>query len=293
MNCLAYAGCEIILSVKEQPKEVEKQVETPPTPAKKTEDDIDEEVDEFITALESACSATSLTTLEGIQKCHNKCQTHLCCFNNDVTLVGNDCTNVHVNACNAYKPCERLVTPITQNPLIVDTNKPDLKAVAERIEDACTLPLDTNLIDSDWIFKCHGICASRMCCLVDASLGSNCEATVGKEECDAYHSCKVLLNESGNEITDANTIIEITDGKQIDFTNADIDDLCTAEVVQDPSRYEKCEERCYQRSCCFEPEPEYSCYQMVSDVLENQFPFFYIYRPCVNIVFYTFISSQQ
>ena len=271
MNCLAYAGCEIILSVKDMPKEVEKQVETPPTPATKTEDDIDEEVDEFITSLESACSATSLTTLEGIQKCHNKCQTHLCCFKNDVTLVGNDCTNVHVNACNAYKPCERLVTPTTQNPLLVDTNKPDLNAVAASIEEACTLPLDTNLIDSDWIAMCHGICASHMCCLVDASLGSNCEATLGKEECDAYHSCKVLLNDSGNEITDANTIIELTDGKKIDFTKADIDDICTVEVVQDPSRYEKCEERCYQRSCCFEPEPEYSCYQMVSDVLLNEF----------------------
>jgi hypothetical protein len=37
--------------------------------------------------------------------------------------------------------------------------------------------------------------------------------------------------------------------------------------VQDASLHAACEERCKDRSCCFESTPEFSCYDMVSNSL--------------------------
>lgn len=222
-------------------------------------------MDEFITALESACSATSLTTLEGIQQCHYKCQTHLCCFNNDVTLLGNDCSNVHVDACNAYKPCERLVAPTTQNPLI-SSSKQNLSYISDAVDQACDLPLDPSLVNADWITSCHGVCASRLCCLVDSRIGSSCQETLGTEECDAYAPCSILLNDSGKEITDVKQIVE----NEIPSIN----DVCTSAVSTDSSSYDNCRERCNERSCCFEDQPQYSCYKMVRSL---------VYSTCTHI----------
>eukprot|EP00581_Thalassiosira_minuscula_P010528 CAMPEP_0183712212 /NCGR_PEP_ID=MMETSP0737-20130205/7402_1 /TAXON_ID=385413 /ORGANISM="Thalassiosira miniscula, Strain CCMP1093" /LENGTH=689 /DNA_ID=CAMNT_0025940791 /DNA_START=87 /DNA_END=2153 /DNA_ORIENTATION=+ len=70
-NCLAYAGCDTLVS-------------TPITYVdnEKNTDPIigNVKVDVFSTELEGVCSVNSLKTLDGIQQCHNKCQTHLCCF---------------------------------------------------------------------------------------------------------------------------------------------------------------------------------------------------------------------
>jgi len=253
-HCIAYAGCET-LTLPETNNGNQPKVISPPSDTTTIKKNVDEEIDEFITALESACSVKSLTTLEGIQKCHNKCQTHLCCFDNDVTLLGNDCSNVHPDACNAYKPCERLVTPTTQNPLMDSSSKTPTKkdrdVAKAAVDAACMIPENPSLIDYDWISKCHGVCASRLCCFVDKNIGSNCQAT---QECDVYASCKVLLNDSGNELS----IEEIED----EYSN--IEDICDGNVAQDSSRYETCDERCSRRSCCFEDKPEYSCYLMVS-----------------------------
>ena len=211
----------------------------------------------FITALESACSETSLKTLEGIQQCHNKCQTHLCCFTNDAALAGNDCSDSHVEACSAYHACEQLVTPTAQNPL-TSTTAPDLDAIADAIEKSCALPDNPYLVDQGWVEGCHSLCAARLCCLVDAKIGSNCRATVGTKECNAYSACEVLINDSGQEVTGA---------KQIEDKFGDLSDVCTIAVVQDASLHAACEERCKDRSCCFESTPEFSCYDMVSNSL--------------------------
>ena len=208
----------------------------------------------FEAALETACSETTLKTLEGIQQCHNKCQTHLCCFTNDVALAGNDCSNAHVEGCNAYQPCERLVTPTAQNPLTSTTS--DLDEIAEAIEKACALPDDPYLVDQSWVEGCHSLCAPRLCCLVDAKIGSNCRATVGTKECNAYSACEILINDSGQEVTGA---------KQIEDKFGDLNDVCTIAVVQDSSLHAACEERCKDRSCCFESTPAFSCYDMVSN----------------------------
>lgn len=256
-NCLAHAGCETLVSTSSIYVDKEKQPDSTNAETVKTADGVDAEVDAFLTALESACSETSLKTLEGIQQCHNKCQTHLCCFTNDAALAGNDCSDSHVEACSAYHACEQLVTPTAQNPL-TSTTAPDLDAIADAIEKSCALPDNPYLVDEGWVEGCHSLCAARLCCLVDAKIGSNCRATVGTKECNAYSACEVLINDSGQEVTGA---------KQIEDKFGDLSDVCTIAVVQDASLHAACEERCKDRSCCFESTPEFSCYDMVSNSL--------------------------
>ena len=228
------------------------------TTVKKTGGDVSNEVDEFITALETACSDTSLVTLIGIHRCHNKCQTHLCCFTQDATLAGNDCSNINVEACSAYKPCEKLVTPKNKaNKSPPPTKSTDLVKVAASVEAACALPMNTYDVAESWVTACHQVCASRLCCLVDAKIGSNCRAQVGYKECNAYSACEVLINNNGKEITTA---------EGIEDRFGDLETVCNAAVLQDSKLYDVCKDRCNERSCCFEEQTQYSCYHMVSAV---------------------------
>ena len=160
-NCLAHAGCETLVSTSSIYVDKEKQPDSTNAETVKTADGVDVEVDAFLTALESACSETSLRTLEGIQQCHNKCQTHLCCFTNDAALAGNDCSDSHVEACSAYHACEQLVTPTAQNPL-TSTTAPDLDAIADAIEKSCALPDNPYLVDQGWVEGCQSLCAARL-----------------------------------------------------------------------------------------------------------------------------------
>lgn len=230
---------------------------------------VDQEVDDFLDALETACSETNLKHLEGIKQCHDKCQTHLCCFTENSSVAGEDCTNLHPDACDAYKPCERLVTPNVENPIDATTTS-SLEELAQKVEEKCELPDDPFSIDQNWVSGCHGICASRLCCLVDARMGSNCRSTVGIQECNAYSPCEVLINSSGKEMTQAKDIEnkygvgnDAPDDDAIENIE-DIGAVCPGDVGRDPKRKEACKEKCSQRSCCFETKPEYSCYHMVS-----------------------------
>jgi len=225
--------------------------------------DVDLEVDTFIAKLEAACSENSLKTLEGIKQCHDKCQTHLCCFTSDPALTGvGGCENAHVQACTAYKPCERLVTPQVGQPPQTNTAgeafRDSLDVIAEKVANACDLPPSPADIDDTWVTGCHSVCASRLCCHIDAKLSSNCLASVGTKECDAYGACKILVNENTGKEMDAKTI-------ENKLVSGDIKALCNIGVVQDSILYDECEDRCTERSCCFEVEEAYSCYGMEKD----------------------------
>lgn len=117
-----------------------------------------------------------------------------------MTLLGNDCSNVHPDACNAYKPCERLVTPTTQNPLIDSSSKTPTKndrdAAKATVDAACMIPENPSQIDYNWISKCHGVCASRLCCFVDKNIGSNCQATQECEYMPHVKSCSMIVETS-------------------------------------------------------------------------------------------------
>lgn len=264
-NCIAYAGCETLVSTPvsyvDREKENANNNNSPSAAAVTPKESVGDEVDEFITALEAACSEKSLQTLEGIGQCHNKCQTHLCCFTSDTVLAGNDCSSTHVEACSAYKPCERLVAPGAKNPMTAGSaaaaggGEVDLDKVADAVEKACSLPQDPYLVDSAWVAACHSACASRFCCLLDSKIGSSCLGTVGSKECSAYGACEVLINGSTGK--------EIVNPSGIEEKVGDINYVCNPAVDTDPKLYDACEERCKTRGCCFEEKPEYSCYHMV------------------------------
>jgi hypothetical protein len=137
----------------------------------------------------------------------------------------------------------------------------DLKEVAENVEKACSLPNDPYLINQSWVSNCHSVCASRLCCLVDAKIGSNCRSTLGTEECNAYSACDVLINNSGKEMTEA---------KQIEEKFGDIESVCNDSVMDTSTKWDACDERCQQRSCCFENTLAYSCYHMVSGMMRER-----------------------
>jgi len=133
-----------------------------------------------------------------------------------------------------------------------------LDVIAEKVANACDLPPSPADIDDTWVTGCHSVCASRLCCHIDAKLSSNCLASVGTKECDAYGACKILVNENTGKEMDAKTI-------ENKLVSGDIKALCNIGVVQDSILYDECEDRCTERSCCFEVEEAYSCYGMEKD----------------------------
>ena len=200
---------------------------------------------EFEASIESACSAESLKSLEGIEKCFNKCQAHLCCVPTDALEADFDCSDTYPDECNSYYVCENLVD---QYDLWKPPDKSfDPYAVKVAVKEACNLPNDATQATEEQIVNCHQVCEARMCCLAHESLGSNCIETLGGDECEDYSPCQVLV---GGDTRDATSI----------------DELCDYDAVTtDEEFFTKCEQKCSERSCCFEDEAEYSCYAMEED----------------------------
>lgn len=221
-------------------------VSQPSTPA---DSGVESTVDDFGSRLEEVCSEDSLRTLDGIQQCHDKCQTHLCCFTEEGFLAGDGhCDDVHIDtdSCAAYTPCKRLV--ILEEDALADDSMP-LADVADSVENVCT-PDDPA---GDWVANCHAICAQRLCCFLDANIGSNCRDAVGSEECAAYAPCESLIDGNKGQVTSDPTEL------------VGIENVCDGDLVDLNSRERNaCEALCQQRSCCFEDEVTYSCYNMVS-----------------------------
>lgn len=251
-NCLVYAGCDTLVDT--PLSFVNKLIEPPPKQESKPGDAEQAiSVDEFVEQLDATCSDESLETLEGIQKCHNKCQTHLCCFTTDSALVGNDCSKVHPVACDAYKPCQRLVKPTTKPKDDITDHNSSEKINSVSIASICEYPdNDKPKVVDEWIKDCHAICAPRLCCLSDPSLDSNCRDTVGDEECDVYSPCQVLLGDLAQQSSE---------GQPVDASRT-IESVCNEKTANDSDLYDQCEDMCSQRSCCFEDEPSISCYNM-------------------------------
>jgi len=267
-SCLAYAGCETLVSTPltyEDTSEPISEVAVVPVPATKTpslqpsskpmtEADIvpvpaTTKVDEFTTTLETACSLDSLKTLEGVRQCHNKCQTHLCCFTSDSDFAEGGCFEIQADACTAYQPCARLFEPADDDYL--SRGVPDSEKLAVTVVEACTLPDAASLIDDVWVRNCHRICASGLCCLSDEKIGSSCRDTLGVE-CSIYDPCGVLLNDRGQDMSAA----------QVEGKYGTIETVCAETVMYDEDQYDQCEAKCFERSCCFEDDPLVSCYSI-------------------------------
>ncbi|KAK1734714.1 hypothetical protein QTG54_014587 [Skeletonema marinoi] len=197
-------------------------------------------VEEFAAALDEACSEDNLETIGGIYKCHNKCQSHLCCFVSDDDQFKQDCSNQRPAACNVYEPCKRLVNPIHGNEPVKTLDSADIEKI---VFDACYFGADPLKITGEM----------RLCCFSDYLLQSSCRATVGDDECELYSLCEQLVTDDGVEVNNA---VEL---KENEF---DVGHICTSKVNEDTDLYDACKGLCIEnRACCFD-KPSYSCYEM-------------------------------
>ena len=102
------------------------------------------------TRLEDACSESSLKTLDGLQTCHNKCQTHLCCFTRDPKLADQNCGGHIPAGCSAYEPCKRLVVPPADTkPAVSPTALLTQEENEKRVYDACYFGTDPTKVTEE------------------------------------------------------------------------------------------------------------------------------------------------
>jgi len=256
-NCLAYAGCESYYNLPTDGGQVNtnnninNNNNNNNNAGGSTGSDL--VVEEFVTELEEACSEESLKTINGIYKCHNKCQPHLCCFITDENQIGQDCSNERPAACSVYEPCNRLVNPIHGNQSVKTLEPADIEKI---VFDNCYFGADPLKITEEMVTKCHGVCAQRLCCFSDYLLQSSCRATVGDEECGLYSLCEQLVADDGMVIDDALELQE----KEFDVAH-----LCTSKVNEDKNLYDACAGLCKEkRSCCFDVSG-YACYEQEKD----------------------------
>jgi hypothetical protein len=225
-------------------------------PSGSTGVNVENEVDSFVTSLESACAENSLKTLDGLQRCHSKCQAHLCCFTTDSKLADQDCSGLIPAACSAYEPCKRLVTPpVGTDQDASPTSLSSNEATEKRVYDACYFGEDPTKVTEELVTKCHGVCAQRLCCFSDYILQSSCRATIGDDECELYSLCEQLVTQSG----------VAHDALELEENEFGVDQLCTEKVATNSNLFSACSETCEMRSCCFETSPTYSCYSMEKD----------------------------
>ena len=255
-NCLAYAGCESYYELPMGGGQVD-------TNSNNDDDNnnnnaggsisTDMEVEAFVTALEETCSEENLKSINGIYKCHNKCQSHLCCFASADDQAQRDCSYERPTACNLYEPCNKLVNPIHGNKPVKSLEPADIETI---VFEACYFGADPLKITEEMVQKCHGVCAQRLCCFSDYLLQSSCRDTVGEDECELYSLCEQLVTDDGVEV---NSAIDLQENE------FDVAHLCTSKVNEDTDLYDACKGLCIEkRSCCFD-KPGYSCYEEEQD----------------------------
>ncbi len=228
------------------------------------------------TRLEVACSESSLKTVDGLQTCHSKCQTHLCCFTADPKLSNQNCVGLIPAGCSAYEPCKSLVTPPAgTEPAISPTAFLTSEETEKRVYDACYFGSDPTKVTEELVTNCHAVCAQRLCCFSDYKLQSSCRATLGDEECDLYNLCDQLVTEAG----------VVSDAVEEEEKEFDVDELCIDKVTIYSSLKSACEQTCEKRLCCFESDPAYSCYDLEKDWCDE-------YKAC-SVVGYNFYRSTS
>ena len=253
-NCVAYAGCESYYNVPTGSGQVSIiNSNNSNNNAGDNTIDSDMEIDEFVIALDETCSEENLKTINGIFKCHNKCQSHLCCFASDDDHAQRDCSDQRPTACSVYEPCKRLVNPIEGTVPVKSLEPDDIETI---VFENCNFGADPLKITEEMVKNCHGVCAQRLCCFSDYLLQSSCRATVGDDECELYSLCEQLVTDDGVEVNNAIALKE---------NEYDVGHLCTSKVNEDSDLYDACKGLCLEkRSCCFD-KPGYSCYEMEKD----------------------------
>mmetsp|Transcript_14685 Transcript_14685/g.16798 ORF Transcript_14685/g.16798 Transcript_14685/m.16798 type:complete len:736 (-) Transcript_14685:235-2442(-) len=162
--------------------------------------------------LEKNCATDSLLTLSGFHDCYDKCFYHSCCF---AKYPGLRCE--YDIECSEYSPCAQLFS----------RNDSTIEAVCA----------PSSIETSTGLSKCREQCSGRLCCFQDPNLPSSCMNILGKEECDQYKECSILVSASSHRIYDDKDA----------YLVSRINHFCQAENIDN----DYCKAQCQKRGCCF------------------------------------------
>ncbi|KAL7485740.1 hypothetical protein ACHAW6_011342 [Cyclotella cf. meneghiniana] len=274
--CFAYAACENLLQDFHMNNVVESGTETTPKNGGRLN-----EQDKNL--LRSACSSENVLRLEGIRDCNAFCMHHLCCFNGEG--CGTESSN-DGGICDDYDACKVLVkdgntganqvggathnfsgSMIRPAPSNIanghDFSYHDPNAIRSSVSSVCTFDPLSN--DESWVAPCHDICAGHLCCFGTPGTVSDCREEKNSM-CSAYSGCNVLLYQTKDvdheQIKDKYIAHRPEmDGKSTIIPDdiREVNEACTANVLQNPTLKKRCELACNSRKCCFMNGPG-NCY---------------------------------
>lgn len=224
-ECVAFAACEELLNAAPL-----SQPELPVAPAPAPQPTASPLALDDQQALARVCNDDAISTIEGMNACHDLCSPVLCCWSQDPE---SNCHDEHWRECDVSQPCAVLaIQDKEDNPYDPDSI---LKA---QVDDVCS-PAMTGTPDG--LKACHQICAHRLCCFVQEGMKSSCADDEAK--CDDYQACHILAHEMPGEEAAAEAV----------------DDACADDVINSKEGRDACLSVCAQRSCCFDEGPG-GCY---------------------------------
>jgi hypothetical protein len=98
---------------------------------------------------------------------------------------------------------------------------------------------------------------------------------LGDDECELYSLCEQLVTETG----------VVSDALEEEENEFSVDELCIDKVTIYSNLKTACEDTCDKRSCCFESDPAYSCYDMEKSWCDE-------YKACAVVGYNFYLNSS-
>eukprot|EP00804_Cyclotella_cryptica_P022736 CCRYP_004976-RF/>CCRYP_004976-RF protein AED:0.07 eAED:0.07 QI:3538/0.88/0.8/1/0.55/0.5/10/3647/1039 len=265
-NCLAYAGCEILVDTPQSVLQTSDQGGTNVNNGVTKTEDLDpdtisttplsllpaESVNVDISApsfseLNEICNEKYMIS-NGIQTCQSLCKPYECCFAKDV-----DCTYVSPSTCNGVTPCSNFFTPQKEEVVIekecsreaIHINPDPCLTVCEPYSSSC-------LPTKQLIFSIYSnaIIHSSSGCFTDEQCPEHISG-----DCDLYSPCEILLDSSTNDQSDRTP------------TTLDLKEFCS--IANLGNNWNSCISHCEPYECCFAQSDSCSVSQQMC--AENDF----------------------
>eukprot|EP00584_Thalassiosira_punctigera_P002152 CAMPEP_0172531610 /NCGR_PEP_ID=MMETSP1067-20121228/4945_1 /TAXON_ID=265564 ORGANISM="Thalassiosira punctigera, Strain Tpunct2005C2" /NCGR_SAMPLE_ID=MMETSP1067 /ASSEMBLY_ACC=CAM_ASM_000444 /LENGTH=839 /DNA_ID=CAMNT_0013316007 /DNA_START=123 /DNA_END=2642 /DNA_ORIENTATION=+ len=202
-----------------------------------------------------ACSERSVRTAPGRSACLSLCHGHYCCFEKDP--ASGSCVAEQNSYCFAYAACENVIEDFKMNNvagaddaghLASSQGNNEMKARdVQLLDETCSVE---SVATPDGKRDCTTFCRHHLCCFDTVAWGS-CSRDPGKE-CQAYDSCKVLVDDPG----DANAIAPLKNVQDVVTHDFKVDCL-QSNLYQN---WDLCKGHCSQFECCFRNDDD-SCYE--------------------------------
>jgi hypothetical protein len=218
--------------------------EVDPTP--EIEDDKEEEkIPDAVTAkLEQICLENNFSSLSGFHNCYDQCYYHLCCFSNDPQV---NCKSTREEECTGFSPCES----------IMDTTG---AAPDDVLSEVCA---PASVETATGLEECRKQCAPMLCCFQDPNLPSSCIGWYGRQECEKFEPCSILVSDASHSVYN----------QEDPYLVGLINNYCTPDKLTNDEDARNCMAHCEKRQCCFNED---GCWGTVSYSFAGQ--------TCVDVV---------